>query len=140
MRHDGNEENFKVVFVTTKVMNFEQITKYHHIHPPLGLLSLSPHRNCILKNVDSKLLTNPFYSVKEHIKSSYPDRGTCVPRPKYMRTPTEGHAYPDRGTMTLRYVSHYFKIRFSLLLSTNTSNKTNFSDTRATIFSVKCLR
>lgn len=30
----------------------------------------------------------------------YPDRGTCVPRPRYMCTPTEVHAYPDRDAMT----------------------------------------
>ena len=33
--------------------------------------------------------------------SSYPDRGTCIPRPRYMRIPTEVHMYPDRGTITL---------------------------------------
>ena len=47
-------------------------------------------------------------ALKEHIKSSYLDRSTCVPRPRDMCTPTEGHAYPDRGTMTLRCVSHDF--------------------------------
>ena len=31
---------------------------------------------------------------------AYPDRNTCVPRPKYMRTPTEVHAYLGRGTIT----------------------------------------
>ena len=39
-----------------------------------------------------------------------------VPRPRYMRIPTEVHVYPDRGTMTLRYVSlfilHFQKIFF----------------------------
>ena len=30
----------------------------------------------------------------------YSDRGTCVPRPRYMRTPTEVHVYPDRDAMT----------------------------------------
>ena len=35
---------------------------------------------------------------------AYSDRGTCVPRPMYMRTPTDVHVYPDRGTMTLRYI------------------------------------
>ena len=79
-------------------------------------------------------------ALKENIKSSYPDRSTCVPRPRDMCTTTEGHAYHDRGTMTLRYVSHDFMICFSRLLSTNTSNETNFSGARATIFSVKCLR
>lgn len=43
-------------------------------------------------------------ALKGTVRSSYPDRGTCVLRPRYMRTPTEVHVYPDRGTMTLRYV------------------------------------
>ena len=44
----------------------------------------------------------------------YPERSTCVPRPRDMCTPTEGHAYPDRGTMTLRYV-FTFKNSFTSL-------------------------
>ena len=39
-------------------------------------------------------------ALKNASLSSYPDRGTCVPRPKYMRTPTEVHAYLGRGTIT----------------------------------------
>ena len=49
-------------------------------------------------------------ALKNALLSSYPDRDTCVPRPRYMRTPTEVHAYPDRGTMTNRFFSedkHY---------------------------------
>ncbi len=55
-------------------------------------------------------------------------------------TPTEVHVYPDRGTCVPRPRYDDVKICFSRLLSTNTSNETNFSGTRATIFSVKCLR
>ena len=36
-----------------------------------------------------------------------------VPRPKYMRTPTEGHVYPDRGTCVPRPRDDNFKMRFS---------------------------
>ena len=32
------------------------------------------------------------------LMSSYPDRDTHVPRPRYTCTPTEIHMYPDRGT------------------------------------------
>ena len=53
-------------------------------------------------------------ALKELIKSSYPERSTCVPRPRDMCTPTEGYAYPDRGTMTLRYV-FTFKNSFTSL-------------------------
>ena len=49
-------------------------------------------------------LNEPSCSLKWTTLSSYPDRGTCVLRPRYMRTPTEVHVYPDRGTMTLRYI------------------------------------
>ena len=42
--------------------------------------------------------------------SSYPDRGTCVPRPKYMRTPTEVHMYLGRGTITFRYFPGLFQM------------------------------
>ena len=31
---------------------------------------------------------------------AYSDRGTCVLRPRYMCTPTEVHAYHDRDAMT----------------------------------------
>ena len=37
-----------------------------------------------------------------------------VPRPRYMRTPTEVHAYPDRGTCVPRPRYDDFKIRFTL--------------------------
>ena len=43
-------------------------------------------------------------------KSSYPDRGTHVPRPRYTCIPTEVHMYPDRGTITLKPVSHEIKV------------------------------
>ena len=49
-----------------------------------------------------------FYPNNFGASALYPDRSTCVPRPRDMCTPTEGHAYPDRGTMTLRCVSHDF--------------------------------
>ena len=39
-------------------------------------------------------------ALKGTVRSSYSDRGTCVPRPRYMCTPTEVHAYPDRDAMT----------------------------------------
>ena len=44
--------------------------------------------------------------------SFYPNNfdASALPRPRYMRTPTEVHAYPDRGTMTNRFFSedkHY---------------------------------
>ena len=35
--------------------------------------------------------------LKNAFKSSYPDRGTHVPRPRYTCIPTEVHMYPDRG-------------------------------------------
>ena len=38
--------------------------------------------------------------------SSYPDRGMHVPRPRYTCIPTEVYMYPDRGTITLKLVSH----------------------------------
>ena len=44
--------------------------------------------------------------LKIPLKSSYPDRGTHVPRPRYTCIPTEVHMYPDRGTITLKPVSH----------------------------------
>ena len=45
--------------------------------------------------------------------SSYPDRGTHVPRPRYTCIPTEVHAYPDRGTITLKPVSYDIKACFA---------------------------
>ena len=45
---------------------------------------------------------SPESRLKNASLSSYPDRGTCIPRPKYMRTPTEIHAYPDRNTCVPR--------------------------------------
>ena len=43
--------------------------------------------------------------LKIPLNSSYPDRGMHVPRPRYTCIPTEVHAYPDRGTITLKPVS-----------------------------------
>ena len=40
--------------------------------------------------------------LKNAFKSSYPDRGTHVPRPRYTCIPTEVHMYPDRGTHVSR--------------------------------------
>ena len=57
-------------------------------------------------NFDASALKMPF-------KSSYPDRGTHVPRPRYTCIPTEVHAYPDRGTITLKLVSHDIKACFA---------------------------
>ena len=39
-----------------------------------------------------------------------------VPRPRYMRTPTDVHAYPDRGTCVPRPRYDDFNIRFHSLL------------------------
>ena len=55
---------------------------------------------------------SPESRLKNASLSSYLDRGTCVPRPKYMRTPTEVHAYLGRGTITFRCFSELFLIFF----------------------------
>ena len=36
-----------------------------------------------------------------------------VPRPRYAYIPTEIHMYPDRGTITLKLVSHDIKACFA---------------------------
>ena len=36
-----------------------------------------------------------------------------VPRPRYTCIPTEVHMYPDRGTITLKLVSHDIKAFFA---------------------------
>ena len=36
-----------------------------------------------------------------------------VPRPRYTCIPTEVHMYPDRGTITLKLVSHDIKACFA---------------------------
>ena len=61
-----------------------------------------------LERAHKVIVPRPKYMRTPTEGHAYPDRGTCVPRPRDMRTPTEGHAYPDRGTMTLRCVSHDF--------------------------------
>ena len=52
-------------------------------------------------------------ALKIPLKSSYPDRGTHVPRPRYTCIPTEVYMYPDRGTITLKPVSYDIKACFA---------------------------
>lgn len=52
---------------------------------------------------------------KKFDASALKEHKVIVPRPKYMRTPTEGHVYPDRGTCVPRPRDDDFKIGFSLL-------------------------
>ena len=92
----------------------------------LSLLSLKTSqaksfKNIVFKNNASGLFSlftcfvfsfSPESRLKNASLSSCPDRGTCVPRPKYMRTPTEVHAYLGRGTITFRYFSELYLIFF----------------------------